>query len=162
MLYVLCLHILASSRFPQYNLGRQTPHSWGGSVTVGSHKTPIFTTNITKFHIRNRGQVLITHEFHEFCWFITAGTSDEGIASIWTQIHINPQYVKNDQSHGSKMQGEAVGQTWVQLGSGGGRSAYKWGQTWGNFTGTLLTAWGRNILLVRGSCMKILGPPATW
>jgi hypothetical protein len=31
------------------------------------HKTPIFTANIPKFHIRNRGWVLITDEFNEFC-----------------------------------------------------------------------------------------------
>jgi hypothetical protein len=31
--YVLRLHILASSRIPQCDLGRQTPHLWGGSIT---------------------------------------------------------------------------------------------------------------------------------
>jgi hypothetical protein len=29
----VCLRILASSRIPRYDLGRQTPHFWGGSVT---------------------------------------------------------------------------------------------------------------------------------
>jgi hypothetical protein len=33
MLTCVCLRILASSRIPQYDLGRQTPHFWGGSVT---------------------------------------------------------------------------------------------------------------------------------
>jgi hypothetical protein len=28
------LRILASSRIPQYNLGRQTPHFLGGTVTL--------------------------------------------------------------------------------------------------------------------------------
>jgi hypothetical protein len=28
MLICVCLRILASSRIPQYNLGRQTPHFW--------------------------------------------------------------------------------------------------------------------------------------
>jgi hypothetical protein len=32
----VCLRILASSRIPQYDLGRQTPHFWGGSVTTSS------------------------------------------------------------------------------------------------------------------------------
>jgi hypothetical protein len=30
----VCLHILASSRIPQYDLGRQIPHFGGGSVTT--------------------------------------------------------------------------------------------------------------------------------
>jgi hypothetical protein len=34
MLICVCLRILASSRIPRYDLGRQTPHFWGGSVTV--------------------------------------------------------------------------------------------------------------------------------
>jgi hypothetical protein len=34
MLMCVCLRILASSRIPQYDLGRQTPHFRGGSVTV--------------------------------------------------------------------------------------------------------------------------------
>jgi hypothetical protein len=33
MLICVCLRILASSRIPQYDLGRQTPHFGGGSVT---------------------------------------------------------------------------------------------------------------------------------
>jgi hypothetical protein len=33
MLICVCLRILASSRIPQYDLGRQTPHFLGGSVT---------------------------------------------------------------------------------------------------------------------------------
>jgi hypothetical protein len=33
MLYVMCLCILISPRIPQYDLGRQTPHFWDGSVT---------------------------------------------------------------------------------------------------------------------------------
>jgi hypothetical protein len=32
--YVLCLRILSSLIIPRYDLGRQTPHFWGGSVTV--------------------------------------------------------------------------------------------------------------------------------
>jgi hypothetical protein len=34
MLICVCLRILASSRIPRYDLGRQTPHFWGGSVTL--------------------------------------------------------------------------------------------------------------------------------
>jgi hypothetical protein len=34
MLICVCLRILASSRIPRYDLGRQTPHFLGGSVTV--------------------------------------------------------------------------------------------------------------------------------
>jgi hypothetical protein len=33
MLMCVCLRILASSRIPRYDLGRQTPDFWGGSVT---------------------------------------------------------------------------------------------------------------------------------
>jgi hypothetical protein len=33
MLICVCLRILASLRIPRYDLGRQTPHFWGGSVT---------------------------------------------------------------------------------------------------------------------------------
>jgi hypothetical protein len=66
--------------------------------------------------------------------------SNERIASIWTQIHINPQYVKNDQSHGSKIQGEAVGRDFNWAQGVAGRPTCKWGQTWGNFMRTLLTA----------------------
>jgi hypothetical protein len=33
MLSVLCLRILASPRIPWYDLRRQTPHFWGGSLT---------------------------------------------------------------------------------------------------------------------------------
>jgi hypothetical protein len=33
MLICVCLRILASSRIPRYDLGRQTPHFLGGSVT---------------------------------------------------------------------------------------------------------------------------------
>jgi hypothetical protein len=33
MLSVLCLRILASARILRYDLGRQTPHFCGGSVT---------------------------------------------------------------------------------------------------------------------------------
>jgi hypothetical protein len=33
MLICVCLRILASSRIPQYDLGRQTPHFLGDSVT---------------------------------------------------------------------------------------------------------------------------------
>jgi hypothetical protein len=33
MLICVSLRILASLRIPQYDLGRQTPHFWGGSVT---------------------------------------------------------------------------------------------------------------------------------
>jgi hypothetical protein len=36
MLICVCLRILASSRIPQYDLGRQTPHFLGGSVTEGT------------------------------------------------------------------------------------------------------------------------------
>jgi hypothetical protein len=35
--YVLCLRILASSRIPRYDLGTQTPHFEGVSITVGYH-----------------------------------------------------------------------------------------------------------------------------
>jgi hypothetical protein len=34
MLIRVCLRILASSRIPRYDIGRQTPHFWGGSVTM--------------------------------------------------------------------------------------------------------------------------------
>jgi hypothetical protein len=37
MLIRVCLRILASSRIPRYDLGRQTPHFWGGSVTGCLH-----------------------------------------------------------------------------------------------------------------------------
>jgi hypothetical protein len=33
MLICVCLRILTSSRIPRYDLGRQTSHFWGGSVT---------------------------------------------------------------------------------------------------------------------------------
>jgi hypothetical protein len=33
MLICVCLRILASSRIPRYDIGRQTPHFGGGSVT---------------------------------------------------------------------------------------------------------------------------------
>jgi hypothetical protein len=33
MLICVCLCIHTSSRIPRYDLGRQTPHFWGGSVT---------------------------------------------------------------------------------------------------------------------------------
>jgi hypothetical protein len=33
MLICVCLYIIASSRITQYDLGRQTPHFWGGSVS---------------------------------------------------------------------------------------------------------------------------------
>jgi hypothetical protein len=36
--YVLCLCILASSRIPRYDLGRQTPGFQGGSVTIVNEK----------------------------------------------------------------------------------------------------------------------------
>jgi hypothetical protein len=42
----VCLRILASSRIPQYDLGRQTPHFWGGSVTI-SHKNIVCFSNET-------------------------------------------------------------------------------------------------------------------
>jgi hypothetical protein len=34
MLMCVCWRILASSRIPQYDLGRQTPHFCGGSITI--------------------------------------------------------------------------------------------------------------------------------
>jgi hypothetical protein len=37
MLICVCLRILASSRIPRYDLGRQTPYFWGGSVTTAFH-----------------------------------------------------------------------------------------------------------------------------
>jgi hypothetical protein len=43
----VCLRILASSRIPRYNLGRQTPHFWGDSVTLTtSQYTGIFTKGL--------------------------------------------------------------------------------------------------------------------
>jgi hypothetical protein len=36
MLICVCLRILISSRIPRYDLGRQTPHFWCGSVTLYS------------------------------------------------------------------------------------------------------------------------------
>jgi hypothetical protein len=41
MLICVCLRILVSSRIPQYDLGRQTPHFWGGSVTVKPPSLPV-------------------------------------------------------------------------------------------------------------------------
>jgi hypothetical protein len=37
----VCLRILASSRITRYDLGRQTPHFWGGSVTARPQFFPI-------------------------------------------------------------------------------------------------------------------------
>jgi hypothetical protein len=34
--HMLCLCSLTSSRIPRYDLGRQTPHSWGNYVTIGT------------------------------------------------------------------------------------------------------------------------------
>jgi hypothetical protein len=53
--YVLCLRILTSSRIPWYDLGRQTPHSWVGSVT--KRNTTIddkFTSKISKINFINQ------------------------------------------------------------------------------------------------------------
>jgi hypothetical protein len=47
---------------------------------VGSHKMHIFTVNTPTFHSRYRRYVLITYEFHEFCWSTISGTSDDGKA----------------------------------------------------------------------------------
>jgi hypothetical protein len=41
MLLCVCLRILASLRIPRYDLGRQTPHFWGGSVTGLLRATPV-------------------------------------------------------------------------------------------------------------------------
>jgi hypothetical protein len=38
MLICVCLRILASSRIPRYDLGRQISHFLGGSVTAASHR----------------------------------------------------------------------------------------------------------------------------
>jgi hypothetical protein len=38
MLICVCLCILASSGIPRYDLERQTPHFWGGSVTLVSEQ----------------------------------------------------------------------------------------------------------------------------
>jgi hypothetical protein len=40
MLKCVCLRILASSRIPRYDLGRQTPHFWGSSVTAALSSFP--------------------------------------------------------------------------------------------------------------------------
>jgi hypothetical protein len=48
---------------------------------VDSHKMHIFTANIPTFHSRYRWYVLITNEFHEFCWSTISRTSDDGKAS---------------------------------------------------------------------------------
>jgi hypothetical protein len=37
LFYVMCLCILASPRISWYDLGRQTSHFWGGSVTIFHH-----------------------------------------------------------------------------------------------------------------------------
>jgi hypothetical protein len=44
---------------------------------VGSHKMHIFTVNIPTFHSRYERKVLITNEFHEFCWSTISGISDD-------------------------------------------------------------------------------------
>jgi hypothetical protein len=41
----------------------------------------IFTASIPTFHSRYRRYVLITNEFHKFCWSTILGTSDDGKAS---------------------------------------------------------------------------------
>jgi hypothetical protein len=40
MLSMLCLRILTSLRILRYDLGRQTPHSWGGSIIEGRVASP--------------------------------------------------------------------------------------------------------------------------
>jgi hypothetical protein len=47
MLIRVCLRILASSRIPRYDLGRQTPHFLGGSVT---NMSVVMTFNVLKLH----------------------------------------------------------------------------------------------------------------
>jgi hypothetical protein len=56
---------------------------------VGGHKMHIFTANIATFHSRYRRKVLITKEFHKFCWSTISGTLDEGKASYGAKpMHI--------------------------------------------------------------------------
>jgi hypothetical protein len=73
--------LLMSPRFNSFLLLRDEQNSkWGGVGGVGGHKMHIFTTNIPTFHSRYRKWVLITNEFHEFCWSIISGTSNNGKA----------------------------------------------------------------------------------
>jgi hypothetical protein len=54
----------------------------------------IFTANIPTFHSRYRRYVLITNEFHKFCWSIISRTSDDRKASYGpksTHIFIMPE-----------------------------------------------------------------------
>jgi hypothetical protein len=67
MLICVCLRILASSRILRYDLGRQTPHFWGSSVTVGTR------ARLGKTHTKaskNRNNVF----------------SEERLAHIWTLV----------------------------------------------------------------------------
>jgi hypothetical protein len=63
--------------------------------TVGGHKMLIFTANIPIFHLRYRRYMLITNEFHEFCWSIITGTSDDGKAPYGPKINTYLNYVQN-------------------------------------------------------------------
>jgi hypothetical protein len=49
----------------------------GGGGDVGGHKMHLFTANIPTFYLRYRKYVLITNEFHEFCWSTILGTLDD-------------------------------------------------------------------------------------
>jgi hypothetical protein len=66
MLICVCLRILASSRIPRYDLERQTPHFWGGSVTVCRDDSNAFRlehgTKVTFFDC-HRKFLPLSHEF---------------------------------------------------------------------------------------------------
>jgi hypothetical protein len=58
-------------------------------LSVGGYKMHIFTVNIPTFHSIYKIYVLITNDFHEFCWSTISGTSDEGKAPYGTKsMHI--------------------------------------------------------------------------
>jgi hypothetical protein len=51
MLMCVCLRILASPRIPQYDLGRQTPHFRGGSVTLGGLKLVLYSESVSLYQM---------------------------------------------------------------------------------------------------------------
>jgi hypothetical protein len=62
MLMCVCLRILASSKIPRYDLGRQTPHFWGGSVTVGIRAR--FGVKHTRKHLKSVTTLSVRNAFY--------------------------------------------------------------------------------------------------
>jgi transposase InsO family protein len=65
MLICVCLRILASSRIPRYDLGRQTPYFWGGSVTIVYARGTQFTLRFwERLHETLDSQLWFSSAYH--------------------------------------------------------------------------------------------------